>query len=361
MPKPQNEGIPYITTSNFVGDNSVDFKNAKKISLDEYQELAKKIRPRVDDVIMARYASIGAARYVDKTFPTKFLPSYACTIIRRKLEQIEGSFLYFDLQSPNVKKEIKINTKTGSQANIGIKDLGENIDIKFPIKLEQNKIIHIFKEINKIIFIQQKELDSFEKIKKSLLQKMFADRKNSIPKLRFKNFTGNWERNQLGNVSIRYDNLRVPITSQNRIKGATPYYGANGIQDYVKGHTHNGEFVLVAEDGAQTTNPYPVRYVSGKFWANNHVHVIQSNIKATNLFLTYILKSTNFKTYLVGGSRSKLNAEVLMKMRIYLPSKHEQEKVGKLLQTTDKLIDLQKHKIDSIQQIKKWLLQNMFI
>ena len=84
-----------------------------------------------------------------------------------------------------------------------------------------------------------------------------------------------WEQRKLEEISNRFDNLRVPVSANEREKGTTPYYGANGIQDYVKGFTHNGEYVLIAEDGANDLKNYPVKYVNGLFWANNHVHVVK--------------------------------------------------------------------------------------
>ncbi len=71
-----------------------------------------------------------------------------------------------------------------------------------------------------------------------------------------------------------------------RIPGTTPYYGANGIQDYVDGYTHEGEFILVAEDGANDLKNYPIKCVKGSIWVNNHAHVLQSkNEIADNKFL----------------------------------------------------------------------------
>ena len=71
-----------------------------------------------------------------------------------------------------------------------------------------------------------------------------------VPAIRFKGFTDAWEQRELENIVNRFDNLRVPVAESLRKKGNIPYYGANGIQGYVDGYTHNGEFILIAEDGA---------------------------------------------------------------------------------------------------------------
>ena len=187
------------------------------------------------------------------------------------------------------------------------------------------------------------------------------NKKNGIPKLRLPGFTGAWEQRKLGEVVERFDNLRIPVTSSKREKGITPYYGANGIQDYVQGYTHDGEFVLVAEDGANDLQNYPVHYVNGKVWVNNHAHVLQGKNKMVdNLFLVNAIKQIKIETYLVGGSRAKLNADVMMKLPIKVPTFNEQQKIGEYFSKFDTLIALHQRKLEHLQEQKKGLLQKMF-
>lgn len=165
----------------------------------------------------------------------------------------------------------------------------------------------------------------------------------------------------MGEVVERFDNLRIPVTSSKREKGITPYYGANGIQDYVQGYTHDGEFVLVAEDGANDLQNYPVHYVNGKVWVNNHAHVLQGKNKMVdNLFLVNAIKQIKIETYLVGGSRAKLNADVMMKLPIKVPTFNEQQKIGEYFSKFDTLIALHQRKLEHLQEQKKGLLQKMF-
>lgn len=189
------------------------------------------------------------------------------------------------------------------------------------------------------------------------------NKKELIPKRRFKEFenAGAWEQRKLGEVAEKFDNLRIPITAAKRKKGVTPYYGANGIQDYVEGYTHNGEFVLVAEDGANDLQNYPVHYVSGKIWVNNHAHVLQGkNRIADNLFLLNAIKKIQFETYLVGGSRAKLNADTMMKLPIKLPGFKEQQELGKYFYKLDNLIALHQRKLNKLKKMKSACLTEMF-
>ncbi|MEB0329658.1 restriction endonuclease subunit S, partial [Lacticaseibacillus paracasei] len=102
---------------------------------------------------------------------------------------------------------------------------------------------------------------------------MSKDAKN-IPALRFKGYSDAWEKRKLKNISENLDSQRIPVTASDRIAGQIPYYGANGIQDYVSGYTHSGQIVLLAEDGANSLSQYPVHFIDGKAWVNNHAHAI---------------------------------------------------------------------------------------
>ena len=181
------------------------------------------------------------------------------------------------------------------------------------------------------------------------------------PRIRFSGFADDWEDRKLSDIADRFDNLRVPITASNRKPGDTPYYGANGSQDYVEGFTHNGEFILVAEDGANDLKNYPVQYVNGKAWVNNHAHVLQGKKTITdNKFLMNAIKNFNIEPFLVGGGRAKLNADVMMKLNILLPTFVEQEKIGSFFKQLDNTIDLHQRKLDLLKEQKKGYLQKMF-
>ena len=168
---------------------------------------------------------------------------------------------------------------------------------------------------------------------------------NSITQLwAYKNHHA-WELRRIFEIADRFDNLRIPIASSLRVPGSTPYYGANGIQDYVEGYTHDGEFVLVAEDGANDLKNYPVNLVNGKIWVNNHAHVLQGkeNI-ANNNFLSYSINRANIEVLLVGGGRAKLNSDVLMDIELEIPSLPEQEAIGNFFSTLDSQITLHQRK-----------------
>ena len=238
----------------------------------------------------------------------------------------------------------------------------EDIEVCVPTNEEQTKIAELFVSLDNLITLHQRKLEKIKAMKAAYLTEMFPQEGENVPKRRFAGFTDAWEDRKLSDIADRFDNLRVPITASDRKPGDTPYYGANGIQDYVEGFTHNGEFILVAEDGANDLKNYPVQYVNGKVWVNNHAHVLQGKKTITdNKFLMNAIKNFNIEPFLVGGGRAKLNADVMMKLNILLPTFVEQEKIGSLFSLLDKTITLHQRKLDKLQNIKKAYLNEMFI
>ena len=173
-----------------------------------------------------------------------------------------------------------------------------------------------------------------------------------VPRIRFKGFEEDWEQRKLGEVANRFDSTRIPISENLRVLGNTPYYGANGIQDYIDGYTHDGEYVLIAEDGANDLKNYPIRLVKGRIWVNNHAHVIQGIEKImNNQFINFAMSQVDFESIVVGCGRAKLNAEQLMDICFKIPNKNEQANIGRLFESLDHLITL--HQLEPFQLIFK--------
>ena len=112
---------------------------------------------------------------------------------------------------------------------------------------------------------------------------------------------------------------RRPVKASLRVSGMVPYYGANNIQDYVDGYTHDGEYVLIAEDGSASLENYSVQYATGKFWANNHVHVVRGKEGLNTKFLYHYLCAVDFIPYLPNKDRSKLTKGEMIKIPLPIP------------------------------------------
>ncbi|WP_291471730.1 restriction endonuclease subunit S [Companilactobacillus sp.] len=274
---------------------------------------------------------------------------------------INPIFLGFNLRTPHVRKQFIFLAQGISRFNISKKKALE-ISIYFPSNNEQREIGKILTTLESILVLYQDKLNLTVKLRNTIFHQLFPNKRREKTNLSFKNCESNWHLFRLGDLCTNYDNLRVPITTSKRIPGKTPYYGANGIQDFVHGYTHKGPFVLIAEDGANDLKDYPVRYVDGCFWANNHVHVLQADENTVkNKFLMYAIKSIYIEPFLVGGSRSKLNGSVLMDLKLPIPSLKFQNKTIDLLSSMDSEIDEFVYKIKKLNNLKSTLLQKMFI
>ena len=250
----------------------------------------------------------------------------------------------------------------GSTVNNLNKELVGNTEVKVPSIAEQAKIGEYFSKVDNLITLHQRKSDKLKNLKKAMLEKMFPKKGTVSPEIRFNGFTNAWEQRKVRDVTDRYDNLRIPVAANLRVSGTTPYYGANGIQDYVDGYTHDGEFILVAEDGANDLKNYPVRCVKGRIWVNNHAHVLQGKYdSADNKFLACAISQADIESLLVGGGRAKLNAENLMDMNLLLPNKAEQKCIGDYFANLDRLITLHQRKSDKLKNLKKAMLDQMFI
>ena len=250
----------------------------------------------------------------------------------------------------------------GSTVNNLNKELVGNTEVKVPSIAEQAKIGEYFSKVDNLITLHQRKIDKLKNLKKAMLEKMFPKKGTVSLEIRFNGFTNAWEQRKVRDVTDRYDNLRIPVAANLRVSGTTPYYGANGIQDYVDGYTHDGEFILVAEDGANDLKNYPVRCVKGRIWVNNHAHVLQGKYdSADNKFLACAISQADIESLLVGGGRAKLNAENLMDMNLLLPNKAEQKCIGDYFANLDRLITLHQRKLDMIKKLKSACLSEMFI
>ena len=281
---------------------------------------------------------------------------------------IRNTYNFFDLTllchllgTPQMLNQYR-SLAAGSTVNNLNKELVGNTVVTIPNIDEQRVLGQYFKLLDNLITLHQRKYDKLVNVKKSMLEKMFPCDGKIVPDIRFSGFTEDWEQRKVREIADRYDNLRVPVAASIRIPGTTPYYGANGIQDYVEGYTHEGEFVLVAEDGANDLINYPVKCVNGRIWVNNHAHVIQGkDIIANNQFLAYSINHADIENLLVGGSRAKLNAETLMDIELTIPSVIEQQEIGSYLKSLDHLIALHQRKLEKLKNIKKSCLEKMFI
>jgi type I restriction enzyme S subunit len=337
-----------------IGDKIYVSESRKKITELGLQKSSAKILP-IGTVLFTSRAGIGNTAILAKEGATN--QGFQSLVPRRN--ELDSYFVYS--RTDELKRYGEITGAGSTFVEVSGKQM-EKMPILLPDFEEQHKIGKFFKQIDNTITLHKRKLEKLKQLKKAYLQQLFPKSGETVSKIRFANFEGEWKEHKLGEVADRFDNLRIPITASDRISGDIPYYGANGIQDYVEGFTHDGEFILVAEDGANDLKNYPVQYVSGRIWVNNHAHVLQGKKSiADNKFLMNAIKNFNIEPFLVGGGRAKLNADVMMKIVIKSPSHVEQQKIGTFFKQLDNITTLHQSKLVKLKLIKQSLLQKMFI
>ena len=155
------------------------------------------------------------------------------------------------------------------------------------------------------------------------------------------------------------DSMRIPITASERIEGPYPYYGANGIQDYVADYIFDDELVLLAEDGGNFgSKERPIAYrVSGKCWVNNHAHVLKPKEGLNADYLCYSLMFYNTDGLVNGATRQKLTQATMRKMLITKRSANEQMEIVNKIKLVRSIAD---KRTDEIQQLDR-LIKARFV
>ncbi|MCL5129337.1 restriction endonuclease subunit S [Algibacter sp. L4_22] len=172
-----------------------------------------------------------------------------------------------------------------------------------------------------------------------------------------KTFPKNWVETNVSEYLINYDNQRKPISSKEREsrKGDFPYFGATGKIDNIDGFTHDGEFVLIGEDGANLlTRVKPLAFlVAGKIWVNNHAHVLSSGNTIQNKLFTFYFNSLDISEFVSGSAQPKLNQKNLGLIPIKLPPLAEQQRIVAKLDELFGHLDSLKTRLNNIPQILK--------
>jgi type I restriction enzyme, S subunit len=142
-----------------------------------------------------------------------------------------------------------------------------------------------------------------------------------------------WEVRKLGDVCEVLDNKRKPITKRDRIEGEYPYYGATGILSYVDEYIFDEKLVLIGEDGAKWESGDNTSFiVEGKYWVNNHAHVIRPNRKIVlDEWIVNYLNFSDLRVYVTGLTVPKLNQEKMRSIEIPIPPLAEQKRIVAIL------------------------------
>ena len=175
--------------------------------------------------------------------------------------------------------------------------------------------------------------------------------------------TGEWQIFTLGELTKNFDAIRIPVKETDRRAGSYPYYGASGIVDYVGEFLFDGQYLLIAEDGENLrTRTTPIAFLAnGKFWVNNHAHIVQGNSIADTRFLKYVLSVLDISGYLTGSTMPKLTQGNMNRIEVLTPPLPEQRAIAHVLGTLDDKIELNRRMNETLEAMARALFKSWFV
>ena len=298
---------------------------------------------------------------------------------------VDGYFLLSLVQSERFVKVVLDNCTGTSYPAINANDLAE-IEVAAPSdESEAQRIGTIFRSIDNLITLHQRKFEKLTNVKKSMLEKMFPQNGSSYPEIRFKGFTDPWEQRKLSELTsmharIGWQNLRTSefldsgnymlITGTDFNDGAINFSTCHYVERerYEQDRNiqiHNGS-ILITKDGTLGK----VAYVQGlSMPATLNAGVFNVQIKDANnvdeKYLFQYLKAPFLMDYVdkkaTGGTIKHLNQSILVDFPVILPQRSEQTLIGAFFQQLDNLITLHQRKLEKLQNIKKSMLEKMFV
>ena len=230
------------------------------------------------------------------------------------------------------------------------------LDVNFPSLAEQWQIGNYFQSIDHLITLHQRKCDEAKKLKKFMLQKMFPQNGSRVPEIRFDGFTDDWEQRKLSNVVDSVDTGKSKFDKEGS-SGEYPILGSTSVIGYDDEYDYEGDFILTARVGANAGSLY--RH-AGKVKISDNTVFIQASQNIE--FLYQLLTRFDIKKLSFGTGQPLVKASELKSLELMMPTNmKEQMRIGAYFNHLDHLITLHQQKCDDLKNLKKYMLQNMFV
>jgi len=214
----------------------------------------------------------------------------------------------------------------------------EKLQRGFPDLSEQKAIAKILSDLDSKIELNNEINKTLEAIGQALFKHWFVDFEfpngegkpykssgGEMVESELGEMPKGWKAGKLGEIIENFDSKRIPLSSREREKrqGQYPYHGAAGVMDFIDDYIFDGEYLLMGEDGTVTdSNGFPIlQYVWGKFWVNNHAHIIRGKEGIPLIYLLLLLKNTNVSHIVTGAVQPKINQRNMNSVEIIIPDK----------------------------------------
>ena len=275
--------------------------------------------------------------------------------ILRPNKRITSLFMALSLSNGTAQKELSKRAQGKSVVHVHNSDI-QDVTISYPTIDEQTQIGAFFRSLDSLITLHQRKLDHLKEMKKGLLQKMFPKNGESIPELRFPGFTDPWEQRKFSDL-FSYERPDAYIVNNDEYDDSNPTPVLTANKGFILGYTaetrtHEGPCVIFDDftlDCKLVTFPFMVKSSAMKIL---HCH------DGVDLTFAYE-RLCSAKIEALGHARHYIS--VVQNTESAIPSYEEQSAIGRVLSNLDTLITLHQRKLDHLKQMKKGLLQQMFV
>ena len=365
-PDYQDEGVMFLSVENIATLTSQKFISREAFAKDY------PVYPKHGDVLMTRIGDIGTSNVVETDDKLAFYVSLALL----KPFDVDSYYLDKSLQSPSAKEELYRRT-----LHIAFpKKINKNqiAEVMLPIprsRQEQEQIGALFRDLDSLITLHQRKYDKLCVLKKSMLDKMFPKGGSLYPEIRFAGFTDPWEQRKFADFAVasgirNRDNLPLRSYSVSNDRGFVPQ-----DEQFENGGTMreaDKSAYWIVEPGSFAYNPARINVGSiGYLAANESVivsslyEVFQTNGTCDDRFLWHWFKSPLFMKQIEmlqeGGVRLYFFFDKLLQSEIQMPGAEEQRRIGAFFDRLDSLITLHQRKLELLRNIKKSMLDKMFV
>ncbi len=358
-PKYDDNGEYYfINGSNLVDVKIVINSNTKKVTEEEFVKYKKDLSDKT--ILLGINGTIGnVALYNNEMCILGKSAAYL-----NINDDFDKQFIRYVLTNDHFQNYIKNNASGTTIKNVGLGLLRDYQFLAPKDKTEQTQIAQILTSLDDKIELNLQMNQTLEAMAQAIFKEWFVD-------FNFPGFHGEfvdglpkgWKMGKLNDISSNFDNKRVPLSSMQRKdkQGIYPYYGAATIFDYIDEYIFDGTYLLMGEDGTvQTDEGFPLlQYVWGKFWVNNHTHVLQGKSPFTTEYLYLLLSKTNITHLITGAVQPKINQGNMNKIECVLPTKQILIDFQKVIEPIFEKIKSNKIQIQTLTQTRDSLLPKL--
>jgi type I restriction enzyme S subunit len=274
------------------------------------------------------------------------LASTMAKVEAKNFSLVDGGFLYLYLYSKRV--EIKSSCRGTTVPHVSPEAL-KSLSFVLPPLTEQKRIVNVVASVDDYISALQQQADTARTARNAVLHELLSAGGDD------------WAETTLNLISHNVSNRRIPITKSDRNPGKYPYYGASGIVDYVDSYIFDERTLLISEDGANlTARSTPIAFgATGKYWVNNHAHVLKFDEISTQTYVEYYLNSIRIDEWVSGAAQPKLNQKSLNEIPIQLPPLGEQKRIVEIVSSMDEVIQATEQALVDTKNLRSGLLSDL--